>query len=75
MKSSALAAVAASLLVAAPVLAQTTSDAGKQQTQSLSHPAATKQSAQSLAHAEATKQRTQSLSHADPAGGGLPKQQ
>ncbi len=52
------------MLVAVPAFAQTT-DAGKQQAQSLSHNAPTKQKAQSLSHNAPTKQKAQSLSHND----------
>jgi hypothetical protein len=68
--------IAACLLADGAVLAQTTPDASKQPTQSLSHGDASKQAAQSLSHAAPTKQNAQSLSHADANGGtGLPKQQ
>jgi uncharacterized low-complexity protein len=63
------------LLAAAPVLAQTATDAGKQQTQSLAHGDAAKQKTQSLAHGDAAKQQTQSLAHAGPGSGGATKQQ
>ena len=68
-------ATVALLLPVAPLLAQTSTDAGKQQTQSLSHSDIAKQPAQSLSHGEVEKQKAQSLSHGDTAmGDGLIKQ-
>lgn len=59
------AATAFLLLPIAPLLAQTSTDAGKQHTQSLSHSDIAKQPAQSLSHGEVEKQKAQSMAHAD----------
>jgi Flp pilus assembly protein TadB len=65
MKSSYLtvALIAAGLLIAAPVFAQT--DADKQHTQSLSHSDVSKQKAQSMAHEDPRAQKAQSMAHPD----------
>lgn len=81
------AALVLTALTTASAFAQTTPEANKQPTQSLSHsdvskqPAQSlahsdpgKQHAQSLAHSDVTKQKAQSLSHSDPSSG-LTKQQ